>query len=320
MNSGPNATTPVQKGTTMTLRTLFLALLLALTATSLAQTSERPVLEIVARGHVFELSADQIPSGWTTIRLRNESAEPHFALFGRMPAGRGLEDSVREVVPPFQEAMDLIMAGEVDAGFAALGALPEWYGEVVYTGGPGMVSPGGTTEVVAFLEPGTYVIECYVKTEDGVFHSTLGMIDEITVTDREQTAEPPTADLVVRLSNPEPDDGTAPQSGIDMTGTPAPGQQVVEVRFTSENPPLLANDLHLVRLDEGEDVADVAAWMDWSRPEGLKAPAPATFLGGTHEMPQGRSAYLTVDLEPGRYAWVSERGAQTPLYQAFEVR
>jgi hypothetical protein len=37
-------------------------------------------------------------------------------------------------------------------------------------------------------------------------------------------------------------------------------------------------------------------------------------------MPQGSSAYLTVDLEPGRYAWVSERGADTPLYQAFEVR
>lgn len=65
---------------------------------------------------------------------------------------------------------------------------------------------------------------------------------------------------------------------------------------------------------------NVAAWMDWSNPEGLKTPAPATFLGGTHEMPQGESAYLTVDLEPGRYAWGSERGADTPSYQAFEVR
>ncbi|MDZ7801839.1 MAG: hypothetical protein U5K81_13760 [Trueperaceae bacterium] len=323
-----------QKGIAMTLRTLVPTLLLALAATCLAQVGHplvlvgdtsaaenaSPVLEIVTRGHTFDLSADEIASGWTTIRLRNESDEPHFALFGLMPEGRGMEDSVREVVPVFQDAMDLIMAGDVEEGFAALGGLPEWYGNVVYSGGPGMVSPGGTTEVVAFLEPGTYVIECYVKTEDGVFHSVRGMIDEITVADVPHAGEPPAADLVVSLSNPQPDDGSAPESGIEVEGTPAPGPQVVEVRFTSEDPPLLANDLHLVRLAGGEDVADVAAWMDWSNPGGLKTPAPATFLGGTHEMPQGQSAYLSVDLQPGRYAWVSERAADAPLYQVFEVR
>lgn len=301
-------------------RSLLVTLLLALAASCLAQSSQPQVLEIVTRGSTFELSSDEIASGWTKIRLQNESAEPHFALFGLMPAGRGVEDSVAEVVPVFQQAIDLIMAGDVEDGFAALGNLPAWYGDVVYTGGPGMLSPGEVSEVVAFLEPGTYVIECYVKTEDGVFHSTHGMIAEITVSDREHEADPPDADLVVSLSNPQPDDGTAPESGIEMDGTPTAGEQVVEVRFTSEDPPLLANDLHLVRLDDGVSVADVAAWMDWSRPDGLRTPAPATFLGGTQEMPQGQTAYLLVDLEPGSYAWVSERGANTPLYQTFEVR
>lgn len=183
-----------------------------------------------------------------------------------------------------------------------------------------MVSPGGTTDVVAFLEPGTYVIECYVKTEDGVFHSVLGMIDEIAVAEDSHGAAPPDADLRITLRNPDPDDGTAPESGIEVDGTATAGRQVVEVRFEADDPPLLGNDLHLVRLDDGTDVADVAAWMDWSRPDGLRTPAPATFLGGTHEMPQDRSAYLTVDLEPGHYAWVSERGVDTPLYLEFEVR
>lgn len=313
-------TSPSQKGIAMTLRPLIALLLFTLTATTLAQSEPRPVLEIVTRGHDFELSADEIPSGWTTLRLRNESAEPHFALFGHMPAGRTVEDSVREVVPAFQQAIDLIMAGQVEEGFAALGALPDWYGDVIYTGGPGMVSPGGTTEVVAFLEPGTYVIECYVKTEDGVFHSVLGMIDEITVTEESHDAAPPDAGPTVVLRNPEPDDGSAPESGIEVDGTVTAGPQVIEVRFEAENPPPLANDLHLVRLEDDEDVAEVAAWMDWSRPDGLTTPAPATFVGGTNEMPQGRSAYLTVDLEPGRYAWVSERGADVPMYREFEVR
>lgn len=120
-----------QKGTAMTVRILATVLALALATTTLAQSNDRATLEIVARGHVFELSADEIPSGWTTLRLRNETDEPHFALFGLMPAGRGVEDSVRDVVPVFQDAMDLIMAGRVEDGFAALGALPEWYGDVV---------------------------------------------------------------------------------------------------------------------------------------------------------------------------------------------
>ena len=48
-------------------------------------------------------------------------------------------------------------------------------------------------------------------------------------------------------------------------------------------------------------------------PGGLPSPATRPVLsGGTHEMPQGQSAYLTVDLMPGRDAWVSERAADAP--------
>ena len=46
--------------------------------------------------------------------------------------------------------------------------------------------------------------------------------------------------------------------------------------------------------------------MDWTQPTGLETPAPAEFLGGTHEMPAGGRAYFTVRLEPGRYAWIAE--------------
>lgn len=304
----------------MHLRVSIVLTLFALATAAFAQAPEPPVLEITTSGHAFELSTREVASGWTTIRLRNDSPEPHFAVFERMPEGRTVEDSVREVVPTFQEAMDLINADQVEAGFAELGNLPEWYGGVVFFGGPGMLSPGGTTEVTARLEPGRYVIECYVKTEDGTFHSTLGMIDEIVVTEEENGAETPAADVDVTLRNPDPDDGSDPASGIRVDGEPAPGRLTVAVHFDAESPPLLGNDLHLVRLEDGVDVAEVAAWMDWSRPDGLATPAPATFLGGTHEMPQGHTAYLAVDLEPGRYAWVSERPADAPMYREFEVR
>lgn len=43
-----------------------------------------------------------------------------------------------------------------------------------------------------------------------------------------------------------------------------------------------------------------------TQPTGLEVPAPATFLGGVNEMPVGSTGYLTVDLEPGQYAWIAE--------------
>jgi len=46
--------------------------------------------------------------------------------------------------------------------------------------------------------------------------------------------------------------------------------------------------------------------MDWTQPGGLQTPAPAVFLGGLQEMPAGSTGYLTVTLEPGRYAWIAE--------------
>jgi hypothetical protein len=48
--------------------------------------ADQAVVEIVARGMTFDAPAT-IPSGWNTIRLRNESDMVHFALLERMPEG-----------------------------------------------------------------------------------------------------------------------------------------------------------------------------------------------------------------------------------------
>lgn len=44
--------------------------------------------------------------------------------------------------------------------------------------------------------------------------------------------------------------------------------------------------------------------MSWTT--GLESPAPAHFLGGTHDMPAGSTAYVDVVLKPGAYVLVSE--------------
>ncbi len=284
-----------------------------------AQAQMPPVLEIEAHDHHFELSRESIPSGWTTIRFSNPSPAVHFAVLERMPEGRTIDDARRDVVPVFAEAWELIMEGRVDDGFAALGNLPAWYADVTFYGGPGMTAAGATSEVTLNLEPGYYLIECYVKTEDGIFHTELGMLDVLVVTDEANAAAEPTADIMIAIDDPSPDDGTNPESGITIDGAFVAGPLTIGVRFDAEAPPLLANDLHIARLDEGVRVDTVTAWMDWVQLEGLREPAPAHFVTGTQEMPQGHIAYLNVDLKPGRYLLISERSAATPLHRVVTV-
>jgi len=261
-----------------------------------AVVDTRNVVEVVARGFSLE-APDSIPSGWTTILLRNESPLTHFVVIEDLPEGRTLEDSKRDVFPVFQDAMDLINQGRASEGFAQFGRFPAWFTEVVFWGGPGFLSPEKTGETTVYMAPGTYVIECYVKTA-GRFHSVDGMAVQLTVTDEASGAPEPTGSITLTLS----------AAGIDVYGTPSAGRHTVRVDFAEQmvHEHALGHDVHLVRLEEETDAAEVAAWMNWVDPAGLETPAPAEFLGGTHEMPSGETAYFTVDLTPGDYAWVAE--------------
>lgn len=41
----------------------------------------------------------------------------------------------------------------------------------------------------------------------------------------------------------------------------------------------------------------------------FEAPTPATFLGVAHAAPAGETQYVTAELTPGRYAWISAASA-----------
>ncbi len=261
------------------------------------------VVTIVARGLTFD-APDTIPSGWTTFRFVNESGMVHFAVLERLPEGVTIKEQQAEVAPVFQEGLRLLSAGEVDSALAEFGRLPEWFGQTVFSGGPGLTAPGLTSETTVNLKPGRYLIECYVKTA-GVFHSynpdptAYGMVREFIVTDSVSDAAEPAATMRVTLSA---------ERGIEVAGDPMVGSQTVAVYFEDQkvHENFVGHDLHLARLSADTDLAALAAWMDWSRPDGLQTPAPVQFLGGVNEMPAGATAYFTVDLVPGRYVWISE--------------
>lgn len=178
-------------------------------------------------------------------------------------------------------------------------------------GGPGIVAPGRTAQATIALEPGTYWMECYIKTPEGEWHTNRGMVRPLIVTDERSGASEPEADLEITLS----------RAGMQVSGTPARGRQTVAVHFGKRpaDALFLGNDVHLVRLEEETDREELARWLDPWKLDGFRAPAPVEFLGGAQDMPEGHTAYFTVSLEPGSYAWVMEAPAERSVTETFTV-
>ncbi|TBW28020.1 hypothetical protein [Gramella sp. KN1008] len=258
------------------------------------------VFTITTRSMEFTIPSDTLPSGWNTIRYKNNSNEVHLILFDKYPEGKGIEDAHKEVVPSFQEGMDLINEGKMEEAQAAFGKLPEWFQEVEFTGGVGLLSPGTEAQSTIKLEPGTYIIECYVKMTDGTFH-TLQMSEQVQVTDTDSGIEPPKADYVIDI------DGA---NGIQFDENVTSGKKTFQVNYGEQkvHEHYLQHDVNIVWVDEGTDMAKLEKWVNWSEPTGLQTPAPEgfRFLGGVQEMKSGDKGFFTVDLKPGNYALISE--------------
>ncbi|MDZ7694289.1 MAG: hypothetical protein U5K69_24740 [Balneolaceae bacterium] len=264
--------------------------------------------------HLFETDTDTLPAGWTTFRLVNASPYVHFIFFNHLPGNRTSEDLLSDVSPVFQESSYLLMEGKNEEAMAAFSKLPEWFEGLVFRGGTGYTSPGLTAETTLFMAPGNYVMECYVKMPDGTYHWNMGMYKDLHVTsDTTQAKAPQSPDITITVTD----------EGLQVEGEPTAGEQLVAVHFEQENPGLIGNDVHLARLDESTDAMEVAEWLDFMTAEGLVStvenPGPATFLGGSHEMPKGNTAYFTVNLEPGNYVWVAEQQIENRAMKEFTI-
>jgi hypothetical protein len=257
---------------------------------------------------------DTIQPGWNRIRVENRSNMTHFLLFDKMPDSLGVWDH-KEVAAVYQQAMDLVNEGKPEEALGAFAALPAWFAQVQFLGGPGFIGPNDAFEMDMFVEEGRYVVECYVKT-NGIFHSytpapdALAMVHQLDVTGEPTTNTPPQADLAVRISS----------DGIVMAGEPAVGVQTFSVNFVDQiaHETGLRHDVQLVRLEDGQTLETVAPWMNVLSPTGLETPAPAHFEGGVNEMPAGQTAYFTVELTAGRYALIAETPDPLGKHMAIE--
>jgi hypothetical protein len=273
------------------------------------------VIDIITRSMEFQ-SVDTIPSGWNTFKYQNLSNETHFFLMDKYPEGKTVANTLTDVAPVFEEGMDLINKGKAEEGFAVFGKLPEWFGNIVFSGGSGLIAPKHTAVTTIKLDPGYYIMECYVKMLNGKFHTSMGMAKPIIVTEKNSGNTPPEPTVNITVSNDE---------GITYDKLITKGKQIFSVFYKEQkqHENFMQHDVNLVMLEDDANEEALEAWMDWSDPKGLITPVPngVTFLGGVNDMPAGSTGYFYADLKPGKYAFISEvpKTKSKGLFKVFEV-
>jgi len=252
------------------------------------------------------------PSGWVKLRFVNAAAEPHFLLLWKLPEGHTFDEWASGVSGPFFERYREYRAGSLtqqEMFDEIVAALPEWFGEARRAGGPGFTAAGRTSETWVHLEPGDYVMECYIRgaEETHRFHGDLGMLRPLIVTEASTAAKPPEPDIEITLSSFE----------MKVAGDLTAGDHVVKAVVTDTPQGLIQHNVHLARLDGDADVESIAAWLDWV--DGMLPPAPAQFIAGAGQLPSGGESYFTVQLESGRYLWISEDWGRRGMRHEFQV-
>lgn len=217
---------------------------------------------VVASEYRFDVPRT-LPAGRTAFHLVNHGQQVHHLTLIHLLQGKTLAD--------------------VKAVLAKPGPVPAW---AVLVGGPNAVNPGGSSDAVVDLEPGRYVLGCFVPGPDGVPHMMKGMLQDLTVTAAEGKAAPEAKpDMTMRLAN----------YAFTLSGRLTAGEHRLLVR----NADTQWHEFALVRLDPGKTAGDLLSWA-----HAMKGPPPGAFEGGASPLAPGQQNEILLKLRPGRYALV----------------
>ncbi|HYJ79998.1 MAG TPA: hypothetical protein VEW03_10375 [Longimicrobiaceae bacterium] len=227
-----------------------------------AAAAPSAVVTYTARDFAFEGPAE-IPAGRTAFRLVNAGQTLHHMQIIKLDAGKTMED--------FHAAM------------RAGGPPPAWMHEV---GGPNAPDPGGESNATVMMEPGEYLVLCFVDTPDRVPHVMKGMIKALRVTGPMPAATPaPAADVVMTLND----------YSFALSKPLAAGRQVIRVENGARQP----HEVEIIRLAPGKTLNDLMGWM-----ESMQGPPPASAIGGVAAFVPEVDNTFTADLAPGDYVLI----------------
>ena len=243
------------------------ALVLAACSTSNAESEKnstaaaRPNVVVVKTSDFAFQAPDTIQAGLTTIRLEtNAGPELHQVGLIRL-------DSAKTPANLFET-------------MKTSPALPKWAVEIAGVNPP---APGKVAEATLNLEPGSYLLVCFVPSADGVPHIAKGMSRPLTVTGTSVAAAQLPGDVELKLAD----------YGFGLSTPLTSGAHVIRVVNTAQQ----THEVVLVRLAPGKTAADVASWV-----EKQQGPPPGEPLGGVAGLGVGQTASFPVTLTPGDYA------------------
>lgn len=219
-----------------------------------------PQIVIKATDYAFDAPA-QVNAGLISVRLENNGQELHHAQLARLQDGKTMAD---------------LQAAFAQGEQAAIALLE-------FVGGPSVLDPGKSQEVVLDLKAGNYVLLCFIASADGVPHLAKGMVKPIQVVAAGQSgAQAPKADLSIVLKD----------FGFEMPTEVKAGKQNWEIK--NAGPQL--HEMVIFKLAPGKTMADIGAF--FQSPAG---PPPFEAVGGMQALSVGKSAWLSLDLQPGNY-------------------
>jgi hypothetical protein len=216
---------------------------------------DTPPFRIIATDAGFD-APNGIAAGLRHIVFENRGTEIHEAMLVKLPKGMSANDYVAAV-----KSGSLFPKGALDYS------------------GPGLTSPGETSEMWLRVDPGQYIIICW---NSG--HAKTTPVHPFTVHDIGADDETPKEDLVLKLVD----------FRFELEGNLHKGVQVIRV----ETPGPSMHEVDIFRLHEGRTVADLNGW----RKQEGHGPAPADALGGvldSHDL--SRVVWLRRKFTPGRY-------------------
>lgn len=242
-------------------------------------------VRIVATDEKLE-SPDAIRAGMRHIVFENHGKQVHEAMFHKLSPGVTVADIQRQI-----DAGILFPEGMLDHS------------------GPGLTSPGGSSEMWLPLDPGEYVLICW----NHMRHSARGLkvLDGKRIDDT-----PPKEDAVLLLRDFQ----------FELQGTLKKGMRVIKVQTSGPS----LHEADLFRLRPGRTVADVRRWYK----DDLGEPAPADAFGGVLDSSDmSHVVWLRHNFTPGQYVFhcavpmstSAKSGDHTPVHadmgmvMAFEV-
>ncbi len=203
---------------------------------------------------------ERIEGGWTTLDFANTGRESHEFALAKLGSGKTIADVRRYLADPEAQRQPPPDWVQIRAGIPTLDA-------------------GEAAALTQRLEPGRYVLLCFLDAPDGKSHIEHGMLRTFEVED-DAGAATPEADATVALG-----------AGLAAPQIEA-GDRTIELRNDNDRP----SSVFLTAFEPGKTERDLTRWEEG----GMRGRAPARFLGGAIDVPPHTSVYYSVTLAAGR--------------------